>query len=114
MIKQIKFFSITTRSSVIEAISAINIEGVTMSSPIQLDGHNSNLAAPINPEDIVTGLEIIKLLFESATAGLAFFLALKNVLKSDATKIEVYADQKKVGEITKKTDNKDIERLIEQ
>lgn len=72
--------TIISTNDVISELVSIDSDGISLSEPIRVDSPADVLDAPINPNDIVNGLEIVKVILETSTAVLAFGSILVKVL----------------------------------
>ena len=81
--------TIISTSDVISELVNIDTEGISLSEPIRVDSPADVLDAPLNPNDVVTGLEIVKVILETSTAVLAFGSILVKVLQEREAKATI-------------------------
>jgi hypothetical protein len=87
------------------------------SQPSRLESAADVLDAPLNPDDVLQALELIKIFFETATAALAFFTAVVGLFKTGALKEEVVLKNsntgKTLGKVNQATTTDDIKRMLD-
>lgn len=81
--------SIIASEEVIADLLNLDVNGVKSSEPVLLDSPTDVLDSPINPDDIVSGLNLVKVFFETGTAAIAFSAALVKVIRAHKTKVKV-------------------------
>lgn len=94
-----KIVSIFSDNKIISKIQATELPDITLSSPIQALSPSDVLDAPLNPDGLQEGIEIIKVLLESSMAIFSFAAALRAILKETRGKAVIR--------------NGDIEKIID-
>lgn len=98
-----KILNIKGGHNLIREIEHEKIDGMQTGRPIAVKSPSDVLDSPLNPSDIIDGVELIKLAFETAAAGATFFTALIKLLKEKKYKV-VVSDDKKSEEVTGDSD----------
>lgn len=94
-----KILNIKGGQNLIQEIEHEKIDGMQTGRPIAIKSPSDALDSPLNPGDIIDGVELIKLAFETAAAGVTFFTALIKLLKEKKGKV-VVSDDNKSEEVT--------------
>lgn len=108
--------TVISTNEVISELINIDTEGISLSEPIRVDSPADVLDAPINPNDVVNGLEIVKVVLETSTAVLAFGSILVKVLqerKAEAT-IKKNNSTSKPIKIDVASSLEEVKRILEE
>jgi hypothetical protein len=95
MTKQ-KIFSISSSKDVINEISQLKNCDFIMSEPIDMANPSDVLDSPLNPDDVVKGIEMIKLMFEASTAIITFCTALIGILKKNKARARISIAEREI------------------
>ncbi len=103
--------SIKASEDVVKELSAMEFENVLMTEPINLSSPSDVLDAPLNPDDIINGVEVVKVMFQAGTAILAFCTAFINLLKEKNAKAKMTTKEGQ-KEVDGNTKPEDLNKLI--
>lgn len=98
--------TVISSKEVISELISHDIEGLSYSKPIFIDNSSSVLDSPLNPDDIIKGLELIKIIFETSTAIATFGVVLSEILNKNKTQAEI--NKNKIDENTSKDSISDL------
>jgi hypothetical protein len=110
--------SIEGESELIHELNKLMVsDGIQKSKPVQKSSLADPLDASIGAEEVKTIAEVITVIFKAGIGMLSFVTAVKALFANKAGKKLVVRDPKtgkKIGEITEKTTDKEIEKMLKK
>lgn len=110
---EIIFLSVESEGAILTELKSISIEGIIIGNPIPIDNASDVLDAPLNPDDITQGLEIVKVIFQTGTSIAAFCATVIKLLKEKNAKAKVKS-KKGMRIIDEKTSVDDFQNFISE
>ena len=105
--------SIKSSENIAENVSKMDFEQVLISEPIGLTSPSDVLDAPLNPDDIVQGVEVVKVMFQAGSAILTFCTAMIKLLKENKATAQI-STQEGEKQIDGNTKPEELEKMIKK
>jgi len=107
-----KIVTLKGKIGISKELSSFKEDSIIFGKSIIQNSPSDVLDSPLNPSDISEGIELVKVIFETASAGLAFYSYLVKILKEKKEKATVETDNKTIvidGESTPEEIVKELE-----